>query len=150
MMAVAALRAGRAERIVLAAASAVAAAMLALALAIAPDPRGHSTHERLGLPPCGLLVVTGVPCPSCGMTTAFAHAARLEVLAAARAQPVGLLFALATAALAIAGPVAVARGTPLLTLAARRLPDRVGLQLIGLILAGWAYKVAVTLYRSPT
>jgi hypothetical protein len=30
------------------------------------------THTQLGLPPCSFKAITGIPCPSCGMTTSFA------------------------------------------------------------------------------
>ena len=42
-----------------------------LATRLEPSPTGWGTHMQLGLPPCGFLVLTGRPCPSCGMTTAF-------------------------------------------------------------------------------
>jgi len=32
-------------------------------------PRSHGTHHQLGLPPCTLKTLTGISCPSCGMTT---------------------------------------------------------------------------------
>ena len=59
-----------------------------------PDPRGYGTHESIGLPPCGLKLFTDLPCPSCGLTTSFAHSARLEVGPALQAHPIGpVLFA---------------------------------------------------------
>ena len=47
-------------------------AALAVSVWLAPRPAGFGTHRALGLPPCGFLAQTGYPCPSCGMTTAFA------------------------------------------------------------------------------
>ncbi len=58
-----------------------------------PDPRGFGTHEGLGLPPCSFRTVFGVPCPSCGMTTSFAHFTRGEIVNSARANAAGLLLA---------------------------------------------------------
>src|SRR5437764_11238655 len=60
-----------------------------------PDgtPRAMGTHTQLGLPECNFLRLTGVPCPSCGMTTSFALLIRGDVPAAARANPVGALLA---------------------------------------------------------
>jgi len=41
-----------------------------------PSPKGIGTHaENLGLPPCGLYRMTGVPCPTCGCTTAVTYVA---------------------------------------------------------------------------
>lgn len=57
-------------------AAAVLAAVLGVARWLEPDPRGLGTHEQLGLPPCLFLRVTGKPCMSCGMTTAFAWVTR--------------------------------------------------------------------------
>ena len=58
-----------------------------LALALKPEPRGMGTHQQLGMPPCTMYVLVGLPCPTCGMTTAFAHVVRLQVLDAIRVQP---------------------------------------------------------------
>jgi len=34
-------------------------------------PLTHGTHRQLGLPPCVLQSVSGLPCPACGMTTSI-------------------------------------------------------------------------------
>ncbi len=68
------------------------------AASVDPDVRGHGTHEALGMDPCPYLKSTGSPCPSCGMTTAFAHTVRFEFPDAFRSNPAGFLLALFTLA----------------------------------------------------
>ncbi len=87
-------------------------ALLALAARLTPDPRGVGTHEQLGLAPCGFHLRTGLPCPTCGMTTAYAYAVRGNWLRAFLVQPAGLGLALLTfgavcagAWLAVGGPL---------------------------------------------
>jgi hypothetical protein len=70
------------------------AALLGVARALEPNPRGRGTHEQLGLPPCTFVVLFGRPCPSCGMTTAWAWLVRGEVRAALRANASGALMAM--------------------------------------------------------
>ncbi len=72
-------------------------AVLVLAARLRPASEGIGTHESLGLPSCSFHSVAGTPCPTCGMTTAFAHAADANPLAAIAAQPMGALLALAAA-----------------------------------------------------
>ena len=67
------------------------ASILALSFWLEPDPRGLGTHERLMLRPCNFYATTGLPCPSCGMTTAFANMAHGRVQDAFLAQPLGAL-----------------------------------------------------------
>jgi hypothetical protein len=57
------------------------------------QPRQMETHLQLGLPPCTFRVLTGVPCPSCGMTTSFALLARGDIVNSMRANAVGTLLA---------------------------------------------------------
>lgn len=70
------------------------AAGFGLAWTVSPDSRGYGTHQQFGLPPCSLYVLFGIPCPSCGSTTAFAHYVRGEWLAAARSNMAAFLLAL--------------------------------------------------------
>jgi Protein of unknown function (DUF2752) len=70
-----------------------------LAASLQPDPRGFGTHRQLGLPPCIIRLVFGIPCPSCGMTTSFACLMRGQFVEAFRANPAGLFLALVCAAL---------------------------------------------------
>jgi hypothetical protein len=70
--------------------------VLVLARLLTPALSGVGTHEQLGLPPCGILALTGWPCPACGLTTAFAHLAHFQPVAAVTANPMGLPLFLGT------------------------------------------------------
>ncbi|MFW5653310.1 MAG: DUF2752 domain-containing protein [Planctomycetota bacterium] len=72
-------------------------ALLGVAAALEADPAGLNTHTRLGLPACQWVEVLGIPCPTCGMTTSFSHAADGRVDRAFLTQPMGALLAIGTA-----------------------------------------------------
>lgn len=69
-------------------------AALMLAGWLEPDRRGFGTHQELGLPPCTIYLVFGCRCPTCGMTTSWAHFARGQVGGAIRANLGGTLLAM--------------------------------------------------------
>jgi hypothetical protein len=66
-------------------------AVLIIARILQPSAQGIGTHEQMGLPPCAFHHLTGIPCPSCGLTTSFAYAARLDFIASLTTQPFGLI-----------------------------------------------------------
>ncbi len=78
--------------------AAVAVTVLGLSIWLTPNPHGAGTHTQLGLPPCGFWLVTGLPCPGCGLTTSFAFMAHLDPLAATRVNPFGVPLFLTTVA----------------------------------------------------
>jgi hypothetical protein len=61
-----------------------------------PDARGVGTHEQLGLEACGWPVAYGLPCPTCGCTTAACHVVHGHLLTAFVVQPFGALFMIAS------------------------------------------------------
>ena len=65
--------------------------LLVTARRLEPDPRGYGTHEQLGLTPCFFKDWTGYQCPTCGSTTAWAHALRGDLLQACSANLGGTL-----------------------------------------------------------
>jgi hypothetical protein len=81
----------RQDRLRYLAVSGVASILLLIARLLQPSPDGVGTHRQLGLPPCAFLHFTGIPCPSCGLTTSVAHAARLHFAEAFITQPFGLI-----------------------------------------------------------
>ena len=70
-------------------------AVLATAAWLEPDPAGYGTHRQLGVSACGMMATTGVPCPTCGMTTAFSLAIRGRWIEALQAQAAGTLLVIA-------------------------------------------------------
>ncbi|MBT8468100.1 MAG: DUF2752 domain-containing protein [Deltaproteobacteria bacterium] len=120
-------------------------AVLAVALAIEPDVRGHGTHTQLGLPPCGFLLLTGSPCPGCGLTTAFAHGIRGQWSMAASANPLGLALFFVVSACIPLGLAAALRSWSI-----GEVVDRFGLNRWALAVAGcaivvWFVRFAVAL-----
>jgi len=56
-------------------------------------PLSHGTHRQLGLPPCLMKQVTGIACPSCGMTTSFSLLMHGDASAAWQANWAGVIAA---------------------------------------------------------
>ncbi|MBS1789842.1 MAG: DUF2752 domain-containing protein [Acidobacteria bacterium] len=107
-----------------------------------PAAQGFGTHEQLGLPPCAFFKWTGIPCPNCGLTTSFAHSARLHFFRALITQPFGVLaFCLMLASIPF-----------FIFLVRRRIAwsefilapnlDRLIYCLLGFYLLSWLYKIA--------
>ncbi|MGI5817909.1 MAG: DUF2752 domain-containing protein [Armatimonadota bacterium] len=88
----------------------LAAGVLALSWLLLPSAAGYGTHEQLLWLPCAFRWFTGMPCPVCGMTTAFALMARGQVVAALSAHALGPLLYVATWLLAACAAVALVRG----------------------------------------
>jgi hypothetical protein len=116
--------------------------VLGIAAWLDPSAAGLGTHTQLGLPPCGWAMTLNRPCPTCGMTTAFADAAHARFADAFLAQPFGLLLALGTAAAFWAGLHVALTGSHLGRLCGRMLTPRVLWILAALAAAAWAYKWA--------
>ncbi|MEY2713628.1 MAG: hypothetical protein RLZZ217_1477 [Planctomycetota bacterium] len=91
----------------------VAAAPVVIAAFLRADPSGLGTHVQLGMPTCSWPTAMGITCPSCGMTTAFAHAAAGDLLASFRTQPMGFLLAVLCTAAAMLGLLGAATGSRL-------------------------------------
>jgi hypothetical protein len=117
------------------------AAVLGLATWLTPDPTGVGTHEKLGLPPCTMYVVTGLPCPFCGMTTSFSHMAHGQVLEGFATQPMGGVLFLMTVAGVFFFGVRTWNGAGMPDRLLDRIPKRVALWIGGAFLLAWIYKI---------
>lgn len=126
----------------------VAGALLALAMLagllaaawVSPSGEGHGSHTQLGLAPCGWAVGFDVPCPTCGMTTSFSHAAHGNLLDSIRTQPAGAAGSVLAAMLLWGGLWTALAGTRLSAIARLGLNARVVWAGLALLALGWGYK----------
>lgn len=127
------------ERVMAALMAGCCLAVLVVAACLSPSPTGHGTHEQLGLSACGWVLAAGRPCPTCGMTTAFAAAAHGQWALSFRSQPFGMLLALAAAATFWGGLHVAVFGSRLGRMAARFLRPAVIWSVAALWAASWGY-----------
>lgn len=85
-------------RVILIAIAGIFATLLITSACLRPygedgQPRSMATHMQLGLPPCNMVELTGKPCPSCGMTTAFSLLTHGDVVNSLKANWVGTILA---------------------------------------------------------
>jgi len=118
-------------------------APLILAATLTPSPSGLGTHTQLRLPSCGFKTATGLPCATCGCTTAFAYAADGSLLKSLVTQPFGALLALALAMMTLVGLWSAWSAMPLNPLGSVMGTKTFVLGWVGLLLAAWAYKAAL-------
>jgi hypothetical protein len=115
--------------------------------------RRMETHRQLNLPPCSFKLTTGIPCPSCGMTTSFALLMHGDPVNSLRANAVGTLLAVFCLAI-IPWAVASAALRQLLFLKSfERAFTVVILTFLGLMLLRWVLVLVVgwwsgTLYQT--
>ena len=120
-----------------------AASLLLVAKGLHPDPSGMGTHRQLGFAPCSLPMLTGYPCPTCGMTTAFAYAAQGRIGSSFLAQPAGCLLAILTMSAALMAGLTTVSGRMGHINWYRVRPNMVAFLAVGVILGAWAFKLAM-------
>jgi hypothetical protein len=100
-------------------------------------PLRMEAHRQLGLPPCSFYTWTGLPCPSCGMTTSVALLVRGDLGSSLRANAAGTLLALFVVALIPWGLASAVRGKLLWVRSVERALTRVVAVFLVLMLARW-------------
>jgi hypothetical protein len=119
--------------------------VLTLASRLPPNPAGVGSHRGLGLAGCQFLDSTGLPCPSCGMTTSFAWFAHGNLVASVYVQPMGAALAVIAAACVWGGLYVALSGRPVYRLL-RLLPGRYYLlPLLALAVLAWGWKILIHL-----
>jgi hypothetical protein len=122
--------------------------VFAIAISIDPyRPDGTAlrseTHRQLGLPPCTFRFATGLPCPSCGMTTSFALLIRGDVGNSLRANAAGTVLGLFCLAFVPWAVVSAWRGHLLLIRSVERALTRVVFVFLVLMLLRWGIVLLV-------
>jgi hypothetical protein len=115
--------------------------LVSVAALLDPSGAGTGTHLQLGMAPCATLAATGFPCPTCGMTTAFAHAADGNLVASFAAQPAGALLAVLTAMTALVSGYAMMVGLRPAPMMQRLWTPGTLLTLGAVVILGWIYKI---------
>jgi Protein of unknown function (DUF2752) len=130
------------ERLLVTFAGGVLVALLVTAACLTPNPRGMGTHRQLGLPSCTIVQWYGIRCPSCGMTTSWAHLLRGHVASAFRANAGGALLALAAL---VCGPwlvVSGVRGRWLIGPPRESVTLAVGLVIVAVTVIDWTMRIS--------
>ena len=130
-----------------------AIAVLVTAVLIKPSPEGVGTHRQIHYlsptgetpPACELLRISGIPCPTCGMTTSFAWFVRGNWLASFYVQPMGFLLALLTGAFFWACLFIALTGAPLHRLLTQIRGVVWITGLVGFAIAAWGWKIFIHL-----
>ena len=121
--------------------SVAAITLLMVAVYVQPASEGIGTHQQLGLPQCGWILAANIPCPTCGMTTAWSHTVRGEFPSAFLAQPMGMLLAIGTMCVAVGGGISAMTGYSFNGLLYRFAPSKVFIVIAIVTLASWVLKI---------
>ncbi len=88
----------------------VALAVIVASRLLTPDPSGYGTHRQLLMLPCFFRALTDLPCPLCGLTTAFTLTARGRIVEAFESHILGPPLFAATVLVALTSALALLPG----------------------------------------
>ena len=114
-------------------------ALLIVAAVLSPSDAGTGTHRQLGLPGCSMLMQTGWPCPTCGMTTSVSAMVHGRAVLAWNAHPFGVFLFIAAVLAGGAGSVEAVSGKDVFGVLRPRWWW--ALALIAALAAGWGAKI---------
>ncbi|MBC8202924.1 MAG: DUF2752 domain-containing protein [Planctomycetes bacterium] len=117
--------------------------ILSVAAWLSPSADGVGTHKQLGLPQCGWIVAVDLPCPTCGMTTAFSYTVRGNFISALKTQPFGMFLAVFVAITGILALIIVLTGRPKVAFWYRWMTTKTLFIVAGLAAFAWVYKILV-------
>lgn len=117
--------------------------VITVGMILTPSSSGVGTHESLGLPPCGFLVITGYPCPSCGLTTAFVMLLHGHFIEAFLVQPFGVLLFIVLFLAAGMSVTALFLRLPFSAVLDSKHIDRLQMFLLIAMILAWIYKIYI-------
>ena len=126
--------------------SAACLTVMVVATLLIPSPTGMGTHTQLGLDQCYFALRTGIPCPSCGMTTSYSWLARGNFPASFYVQPMGAVLGLATIVTFWAALYIAATGRSIYRLIALGPTRYYVPTIVALAIAAWAWKIFIHLH----
>ena len=106
-------------------------------------PRRMETHRQLGLPECTFKQATGLPCPSCGMTTSFSLLMHGDPINSLRANCVGTGLALVCLAMIPWALVSVWLRRPLFIVSLERALAVLVVSFLAAMLLRWGIVLAI-------
>lgn len=115
--------------------------LIGVAAWLTPDPDGMGTHIQLGLRPCTYLEATGIPCATCGMSTAFSHAAHGQLIQSFVTQPAGMIMCLLLAVISLLSLYTLVMGIDILPIVRLLIKPHAFLSMGILVGAAWGYKI---------
>lgn len=118
-------------------------AILVIGARLTPNPGGLGTHLSMGFQPCQFLYRTGMPCPTCGMTTSVTYLAHGHLLASLWVQPMGTVVGLACAAAFWIGLYTAATGRQAMRLLHTLPTGYYVLYIMFFAIAAWGWKIVL-------
>lgn len=115
--------------------------ILGIAAWLSPSVDGVGTHRQLGLPQCGWIVAADLPCPTCGMTTAFSLSVRGRFISAFTTQPFGMLLAIGVACTGLLAFSIALTGHPQSAFWYRWMTTKTLFIFAGMAVFAWVYKI---------
>jgi hypothetical protein len=140
-------RMGPVGRLVATGLSLTCLAGLVTAAMLTPNPSGLGTHTALGMAPCGFQQWTGIPCPTCGMTTSWAWFVRGNLAASLWVQPMGAVLAILTVFLFWSGLYVAVSGRPAHELLSHVPSGYIVRWLLTFAILAWIWKIFIQLHH---
>jgi len=108
------------------------------------------THQLMGLPPCTFYQLSGLPCPSCGMTTSFALLIRGDIGNSLRANAVGTMLAVLCLALIPWSLATAVLKRPLFIVSMERAMLKIVIAFLALMFLRWLIVLGLTFWQRST